>query len=125
MNKEKGLAYCGLACCICSENATCTGCRNDGCKDKEWCKNFRCCKDKNLNGCWECADFPCKGGMLDKTRIRAFARFIAENGEEKIIECLKRNEEAGILYHYEGELVGDYDKLQTEEEIIHMIKYGK
>jgi NifB/MoaA-like Fe-S oxidoreductase len=30
MNKQ--IAYCGLACCMCSENESCVGCRNDGCK---------------------------------------------------------------------------------------------
>ena len=32
---------------------------------------------------------------------------------------------AAIVYHYEGQLVGDYVKCQTEEEIIEMIKTGK
>ncbi len=35
------------------------------------------------------------------------------------------NKDKGIVYHYEGQLVGDYDKCQTEEEIIEMIKTGK
>ena len=29
------------------------------------------------------------------------------------------------MYHYEDQLVGDYDKCRTEEEIIEMIKTGK
>ena len=29
------------------------------------------------------------------------------------------------MYHYDGQLVGDYDKCQTEEEIMEMIKNGK
>lgn len=33
MKVEKGFAYCGLACCVCSEN--CVGCRDEGCKDKK------------------------------------------------------------------------------------------
>lgn len=85
MDKEKGVAYCRLACCICSENATCAGCRNDGCndgcKDKDWCKSFRCCKEKNLKGCWECSGFPCDNPMLRKLRVRTFAKFIGEYGE--------------------------------------------
>ena len=40
-----------------------------------WCKNYNCCKEKGLNGCWECSGFPCTGYMLDKPRIRASAEF--------------------------------------------------
>lgn len=125
MKAEKGLAYCGLACCVCSENGNCVGCRKDGCKDKEWCKSFNCCKEKGIYGCWECKEFPCENKMLNKLRVRAFSRFIAKYGEEKLMECLKHNEENGMLYHYENELVGDYDKPNTEEEVIQLILQGK
>lgn len=124
-NKEKGIAYCGLACAVCGENAACAGCRNEGCINKDWCKNFKCCKQKGINGCWECSDFPCSGGMLDKVRIKAFASFVKEHGEDKFFECLERNDKNGILYHYQGKLTGDYDKYNTEEEIKNMIMYGK
>ena len=124
-DRTKGIAYCGLACAVCSENETCVGCRNEGCSDKKWCKNFNCCKEKGLNGCWECKDFPCQGGMLDKIRIRAFARFIKEYGEDELLNCLERNEKNGVIYHHEGKLTGDYDKYDTEQEIINMIRRGK
>ena len=125
MEREKGFAYCGLACCICSENETCEGCRNDGCKDKEWCKNFNCCREKGLSGCWECSEFPCTGSMLDKMRIRAFARFMKEYGENKFLNCLEINERKGMVYHYEGQLVGDYDKASSEEEIYKLILHER
>lgn len=108
MNEEKGIAYCGLACCLCSENEECVGWRNDGCKDKDWCKNYKCCKKKGIQGCWECKDFPCSDSMLDKMRIRAFTKFISQYGEEELLKCLERNKKAGTVYHYEGQLVGDY-----------------
>ena len=38
------------------------------------------------------------------------------------IRCLLRNKEKGLVYHYEGQLVGDYEKGQTEDEIIEIIK---
>lgn len=63
--------------------------------------------------------------MLDKPRIRAFAEFARRYGVEELEKCLLRNKEKGIVYHYESQLVGDYDKCQTEEEIIEMIKTGK
>lgn len=119
---NNSIAYCGLACCICTENTTCPGCRNDGCKNKEWCKNYNCCREKGLNGCWECGDFPCEGNMLDKLRIRTFARFVKEYGEDELVRCLLRNKENGIVYHYDGQLIGDYDIGKTEDEIIKIIK---
>ncbi|WP_315081756.1 DUF3795 domain-containing protein [uncultured Clostridium sp.] len=117
MERTKGVAYCGLACCVCSENATCAGCRNEGCKDKEWCKSFNCCTSRGLNGCWECTQFPCENPMLNKLRIRTFAKFIAKYGKDKLMDALAQNEADGMVYHYEGQLIDDYDKLQTEEEI--------
>lgn len=58
-------------------------------------------------------------------RIRSFAGFIREYGEEEIMRCLAQNEAAGIVYHYPGGLVGDYDTCGSEEEIFKMIRYGK
>jgi len=124
MNRDKGLAYCGLACCLCSD-ASCPGCRNEGCSGKEWCKNFRCCREKGLNGCWECDVFPCSGGMLDKVRIRAFADFIKEHGEEIMMDRLERNERAGLVYHHEGKLTGDYDAPGTIDDIKALIERGR
>ena len=63
--------------------------------------------------------------MLDKLRIRAFAEFARRYSVEELEQCLLRNKEKGIVYHYDGQLVGDYDKCQTEEEIMEMIKNGK
>ena len=63
--------------------------------------------------------------MLDKPRIRAFAEFARRYGVDELEECLLRNKEKGVEYHYEGQLDGDYDKCQNEEEIIEMIKNGE
>ena len=65
MKRELGIARCGLACCLCSENVICIGCKRDGfmelswCKDAEWCEVRRCGIDKNLNGCYECTPAEC------------------------------------------------------------------
>ena len=63
--------------------------------------------------------------MLDKIRIRSFARFAKEYGTDALIKCLLRNKRDGIIYHYDGKLIGDYDKCKTEDEIIRMIKNRK
>jgi len=119
--KKKGIAYCGLACCVCSENNTCPGCQAGGCDIHSWCKNYNCCREKDLSGCWECEQFPCEGGMLDKPRIRAFALFAKEYGTDELIRCLIKNKADGIIYHYEGQLVGDYDNCKTNDDIFEMI----
>ncbi|PKM63337.1 MAG: hypothetical protein CVU97_00765 [Firmicutes bacterium HGW-Firmicutes-21] len=136
MRYKNNLAYCGLACCMCQlyktdkKDKTCVGCRSDGCNNKDWCLNYNCCRDKGINGCWECSDFPCSGvntqrrNMLDKVRIRAFAEFVRRYGEDELVHCLMQNKENGVVYHYDGQLVGDYDKGETVEEIIEIIKYG-
>ena len=77
-----------------------------------------------MNGCWECAEFPCGGSMRDKLRIRGFAEFARRYGADELEKCLLRNKEKGIIYHYDGQLVGDYDRCQTEEETIEMINAG-
>ena len=114
----KGIAFCGLACCVCSENQTCAGCKNDACRDSLSCKNYRYCSEKGLNGCWECDSFPCDAPMLTTPRVRAFARYAAENGLNALLRALKNNQEHGVLYHYKGKLSGDYDLFQSEDEIM-------
>ena len=89
----KAIAFCGLACCVCSENKGCVGCQDGGCESHGWCKNYNCCKEKGLNGCWECSEFPFTGCMLDKPRIRAFAKFARRYGVEELEKCLLRNKE--------------------------------
>lgn len=124
MKREKGIAYCGLACCICSQNINCAGCRNNGCIDKDWCKNRNCCREKGIIGCWECIEFPCLGGMLDKRKPRVFAKFAAKFGEEKLMDYLAQNENFGKVYHYENQIIGDYDQLKTDEELFELIING-
>ena len=120
----KGMALCGLACCVCSENPTCAGCRNEGCKDRSCCQPFNCCKQKKLNGCWECPAFPCDNPMFNKQRVRAFAAFVLEHGEAALIRALQKNEADGVLYHYPGRLVGDYDLPECGSAIRAMLLRG-
>lgn len=124
MDRAKNIAYCGLACCLCGENAECAGCRNAGCKDREWCVPYRCCREMGLEGCWDCDDFPCGAPMLAKTRVRAFGRFAAQYGIPALLDALEVNAAGGIVYHYENQLVGDYDKPETEAEVLKMLLAG-
>ena len=131
MKRELGIARCGLACCLCSENVTCKGCKRDGfmelswCKDAEWCEVRRCGIDKNLNGCYECKPAECRKGLYaEKIKPRAFAEFARRYGIEELLDFLERNERAGIIYHREG-IIGDYDDFDDLEELIDFIRTGK
>lgn len=118
MDATKGLAFCGLACCVCGENAGCAGCRSGGCQNAETCRMAACCRAKGLIGCWQCPSFPCGEPMLQKPRVRAFCRFAAAQGEAALLARLARDEAAGIRYHHPGLLTGDYDALGNEAQIL-------
>lgn len=117
IRKELGVGYCGLVCALCSENTECVGCKARGCENVDNCKCFMCCTSKHYDSCADCSEFPCEDSILIKQRIRTFCKFRKEYGEETLIQCLLENEKKGIHYHYENELVGDYDACEDEKEI--------
>lgn len=122
MKRELGLARCGLACCLCSENENCTGCDSGNCPDKEWCENRSCTIQKNIGHCYDCAEL-CRKGLLAKNKPYAFTLFVKRYGEEALLNCLERNEMNGIIYHREG-VNGDYDSFDDIEKLIEFIKTG-
>lgn len=131
MKRELGIARCGLAYCLCSENVECKGCKRDGflelswCKDAEWCENRKCVIEKDLNGCYECEPLNCKKGLYaDKIKPRAFAEYARRYGLDDLLDHLESNEKAGIVYHREG-IIGDYDSFDDIETLIAFIKTGK
>lgn len=117
MKKELGVGYCGLICALCSENTNCVGCKLGGCPDKENCKNFKCCTTIGYQSCYECKSFPCNNSILVKKRIQNFCKLIGQYGEEKILDILEENEKKGVKYHYDQQIVGDYDAFETDEEL--------
>lgn len=128
MKRELGIARCGLACCLCSENETCKGCKQDGfvelswCKDADWCENRKCCLEKNINACYECDNSMCRKGLFkDKIKPVAFCEFIRRYSKEELLNCLEENERKGIIYHREG-IMGDYDGFDDIEKLIKFIK---
>lgn len=122
MKRELGIARCGLACCLCSENEHCAGCNSGECPDKDWCINRKCSLEKGLERCSECSE-DCGKGLLAKLKPRAFTLFVRRYGAEKLLDCLERNEKKGIVYHREG-IVGDYDDFDDIEALIRFIKTG-
>ncbi len=131
MKRELGIARCGLACCLCSENVKCKGCCQDGfleldwCKDAEWCENRKCCISKDITGCYECPDSQCRKGLFsNKIKALAFTEFARRYGKEYLLDCLEKNERSGIIYHREG-IIGDYDEFDDIENLINFIKNGR
>lgn len=123
MKRELGIARCGLACCLCSENDHCSGCNSGECPDKAWCENRRCSIEKGIAHCYDC-DAACRKGLLSKIKPFAFTVFVRRFGEEELLDCLEKNEKNGVIYHREG-IIGDYDAFDSVEELISFIKSGK
>ena len=61
--------------------------------------------------------------MLSKIKPYGFTLFAKRYGEKKLLDCLERNEKAGILYHREG-ITGDYDDFDDVELLIEFIRTG-
>jgi hypothetical protein len=128
MNKQalvESIAYCGLVCGMCHLSAECDFCKNTAslCARSEVCYQRNCCIHRKLQGCWECAEFPCGKDMHSTThdlRIRAFVAFIKAEGTETLVDCLLTNEANGIHYG-KGK---DYDGKSSEEEVIRLLKTG-
>ena len=54
MRRELGIARCGLACCLCSENDGCDGCESESCPDAATCEVRSCSTGRGLVHCYEC-----------------------------------------------------------------------
>ena len=121
MKIELGIARC--ACCLCSENTIFNGCNSGDCPDNDWCENRKCSIEKDITHCYACEE-DCKKGLLSKIKPYGFTLFIKRYGEDKLLDCLKKNEKRGIVYHREG-INGDYDDFDDVEKLIEFIKIGK
>ncbi len=125
MRKELGIARCGLACCLCSENQHCSGCYADDCAGSAWCEVRKCCIEKGIERCCECGEADvCQKGILSKMKPHAFTVFAKKYGMDKLMKCLENNEKRGIVYHRSG-IVGDYDECSDVNEMMRLIEEGK
>ena len=69
--EKRGIAYCGLACVLCS-NKDCPGCAAKT-AEGDGCSVGKCAIEKGLDGCFACADYDsCTESMLHGKRIKAF-----------------------------------------------------
>ena len=120
--EERGIGYCGLACVLCS-NEDCPGCARKV-ESGDGCSLSKCVVRKSIEGCYACADYPCGEPMLQNKRIGVFNRFAREFGKQALIDRLRINYENGIAYHRPDNSTGDYDVLETEEEIYRLLRFG-
>lgn len=123
MKRELGIARCGLACCLCSENGRCGGCPSGSCPDSARCENRRCSAERGISHCYLCEE-DCRRRLLGKIKPYAFTLFMKRYGLDCLLDCLEKNERRGVLYHREG-IVGDYDDFDDAEALIAFIKTGK
>lgn len=123
MKRELGIARCGLACCLCSENERCGGCGSGECPDVHTCENRRCSAEKGIAGCYACGE-KCRKGLLQGIKPYGFGVFIRRYGKEELLDCLERNERSGVVYHRSG-LHGDYDDFEDVEALLTFIRTGK
>lgn len=49
--------------------------------------------------------------------------FVKTYGEEKLLDCLERNEKNGIVYHRDG-INGDYDDFDDADQLMNFILTG-
>ena len=112
MKRGLGIARCGLACCLCAQNAACAGC--DRCADRDWCENRRCSLERGLEGCYACDELGCRKGLLQKSKPYGFIQFIRRYGVPALLRALEENEKRGGVYHRSG-ITGDYDDFEDPE----------
>jgi len=102
------IAYCGFSCNHCFLGEWCGACRSDyNCcsfatiSEGGICPNVKCCKEKGLDGCYECADLAsCTIGFYTPENdgakaCKAQALFIARYGKE---DFLKVHDRLHVLY---------------------------
>jgi hypothetical protein len=123
MKRDRGIARCGLACCLCAENSRCAGCGNDACPDRDWCENRKCSIEKGLSGCWQCEE-DCRRGVLYKIKPYGFLQFIKRYGLEHLLDRLEQNEKNGVVYHRSG-IQGDYDDFEDTESLLRFLESGR
>ncbi len=91
------IAYCGLSCGHCFLTSWCGSCRTiyntcsyATCSPDGVCPNTACCKEKGLDGCYECDElYDCKKGFYalgkDTNAIRVMALFIQKHGKKELL----------------------------------------
>lgn len=61
--------------------------------------------------------------FASKIKPYTFTLFAKKYGEEKLLDCLERNEKNGVVYHREG-INGDYDDFDDVDQLMNFILTG-
>ena len=121
---KRGIGYCGLACVLCSDK-DCPGCAV-GIAGGGDCSAGKCAAGKGIDGCYACPDYDsCTESMPHGKRSQEFIRYAQEFGGDALINRLRVNYENGIIYHTPDKTPGNYDVLETVDEIYHLLRYGR
>lgn len=93
------IAYCGFSCNHCFLCQWCGSCRTEyntcsfaTCFPDKKCPNVTCCKDKNIDGCYECAELEtCQKGFYvpdndGANAAKAQAMFIKKHGKKAFLK---------------------------------------
>ena len=96
------VAYCGLSCDHCFLAEWCGSCRTAynacsyaTCSPDGICPNTSCCREKGLDGCWECGELTgCSKGFYENGKeinaVKAMALFIRRHGRKELTAVLDR-----------------------------------
>lgn len=103
---RNNLGYCGKACALCINAWFCKGCKsNDPVlarhMQKEGCFQQYCCKQKGIEGCWDCDDAPCDKDVFAKDEAaiyRVGIRCAKYGGPEELAGKVFLNQVHGICY---------------------------
>ena len=90
----ESIAYCGLICKMCGASDHCDGCRscNNTCathNSRGGCDPYNCCVERKIDGCWDCADFPCDKPFFTSPKAQFFVmsiEYIREHGKDDWIK---------------------------------------
>ena len=123
--EKRSIGYCGLACVLCS-NKDCPGCAVEIAGGGNNCSAGKCAVEKGIDGCYACPDYgSCTENMPNGKRNKAFNRYARKFGHDALIDRLRVNYENGITYHTPDKTSGDYDVLETANEIYQLLRYGR
>jgi hypothetical protein len=124
------VAYCGLVCgpVCCHALEGCVGCGAGG--GAEGCEKRECCRERQIEGCWQCADFPCGKGFYGDEAWRGLnvgcVQMVKEMGRERfgrfVLERLKKGFDYGYLRYQTPDgiraiLSGDVDIPREDPDI--------
>jgi hypothetical protein len=125
----ESVASCGLICRLCFLADRCDGCKSainrceGNCSD-EGCFQKACCQANGYAGCWLCTDLErCTEGIYrdgSRSKVRAFALCIRQDGLEAFIGHVLRSQQAGLRV----EKGGDYDGLPADV-VLRLLRSGR